>query len=110
MDGDLVSVEEGHENTFIRRHLMMFYVHRGAWMGLNKLVCPEKDRWFWGVTSSECRRFDWFSHEPLHNEKGNKYCGLFWQSFNYHWHVDNCAQKNYYICELKPGKKCNCHI
>jgi hypothetical protein len=72
-------------------------------MGLNNLICPEKDAWYWSVvTSSVCTRFDWFSHEPIHDMKRKENCGIFWQSFNYHWHIDRCNQKNYYVCEMKP--------
>ncbi|XP_062598872.1 C-type mannose receptor 2-like, partial [Saccostrea cucullata] len=106
--GYLVIVDAAHENSFIRRYLAEYRVTGGAWFGLNDCLFPNKHRWIWGFSKKRCHKFDWYGQEPVYHAKGDWNCGAFWESYQYHWHVDSCAQRNYYVCEMKLGKPCRC--
>ncbi|XP_061176072.1 neurocan core protein-like [Saccostrea echinata] len=106
--GYLVIVDAAHENSFIRRYLAEYRVTGGAWFGLNDCLFPNKHRWIWGFSKKRCHKFDWYGQEPIYHAKGDWNCGAFWETYQYHWHVDSCAQRNYYVCEMKLGKPCRC--
>ncbi|XP_055997537.1 perlucin-like protein [Ostrea edulis] len=108
MGGFLCNVDEAHENTYVRHHLAMYGVSPGAWMGLNDCLYPNAHRWIWGFSKKKCHKFDWYGSEPVYHKAGDWNCGAFWKHYHYHWHVDSCAQKNYYVCEMKLGKPCKC--
>lgn len=78
-----------------------FLVKGGAWMGLNDCLFPNKHRWIWGFSKKRCHKFDWYGNEPVYHASGDFNCGAFWETYQYHWHVDSCAQRNYYVCEMK---------
>nr|XP_034319629.1 perlucin-like protein isoform X1 [Crassostrea gigas] len=108
MGGFLCNIDEAHENTYIRHHLSMYQVSPGAWFGLNDCLYPNVHRWGWGFSNKRCHKFDWYAGEPVYHQKGDYNCGIFWSSYKYHWHVDSCTQRNYYVCEMKMGKPCKC--
>nr|XP_022316220.1 perlucin-like protein [Crassostrea virginica] len=108
MGGFLCNIDEAHENTYIRHHLAMYQVKPGAWFALNDCLYPNAHRWGWGFTNKRCHKFDWYAGEPVYHQKGDYNCGVFWSTYQYHWHVDSCMQRNYYVCEMKLGKPCKC--
>lgn len=75
-------------------------VKGGAWMGLNDCLYPNKHRWSWGFSQKRCHKFDWYGSEPVYHASGDWNCGAFWETYQYHWHVDSCVQRNYYVCEM----------
>nr|XP_022294994.1 collectin-12-like [Crassostrea virginica] len=106
--GHLVIIDAAHENSFVRQYLAEYRVKGGAWMGLNDCLFPNKHRWIWGFSKKRCHKFDWYGNEPVYHASGDFNCGAFWETYQYHWHVDSCAQRNYYVCEMKKGKPCKC--
>ena len=76
-------------------------VKPGAWFALNDCLYPNAHRWGWGFTNKRCHKFDWYAGEPVYHQKGDYNCGVFWSTYQYHWHVDSCMQRNYYVCEMK---------
>lgn len=69
-------------------------------MGLNDCLYPNKHRWSWGFSQKRCHKFDWYGSEPVYHASGDWNCGAFWETYQYHWHVDSCVQRNYYVCEM----------
>lgn len=69
-------------------------------MGLNDCLYPNKHRWNWGFSHKRCHKFDWYGEEPVYHASGDWNCGAFWETYQYHWHVDSCVQRNYYVCEM----------
>nr|XP_022316178.1 perlucin-like protein [Crassostrea virginica] len=108
MGGYLVSIDESHENTYVRHMLSVYRVRGGSWLGLNDVLRPNKHRWCWGFVAKPCHKFDWYGNEPVYHEHGDYNCGLFKRSYKYHWHVDSCGQKNHFVCEKPMGKPCVC--
>ncbi|XP_061189043.1 perlucin-like protein [Saccostrea echinata] len=108
MGGYLVSIDQSHENTYVRHMCSIYGYRRGAWLALNDVLRPNKHRWCWGFTVKPCHKFDWYSQEPIYHEHGDYNCGIFWRSYKYHWHVDSCGQVNNYVCERPLGKPCLC--
>nr|XP_011433913.2 uncharacterized protein LOC105332884 [Crassostrea gigas] len=106
--GHLVIIDQAHENSFIRQYLAEYRVKGGAWMGLNDCLYPNKHRWSWGFSQKRCHKFDWYGSEPVYHASGDWNCGAFWETYQYHWHVDSCVQRNYYVCEMAQGKPCRC--
>ena len=70
-------------------------------MGLNTVMYPQKHKWHWGFTGRQNHGFDWFDFEPVYKKTGDYSCAIFWKTYHYHWHVESCAQKNYYVCKIK---------
>ncbi|XP_055997533.1 perlucin-like protein [Ostrea edulis] len=108
MGGYLASVDQSHENTYVRHMLSTYGFRRGAWMALNDVLRPNKHRWCWGFIVKPCHKFDWYGQEPVYHTTGDYNCGIFWRSYKYHWHVDSCGQGNHYVCERPLGKPCLC--
>lgn len=82
----------------------LFYcitVDQGCWHGLNELLHPGTETYGWGLTQQACTKYDWYGGEPVSPPSGNHLCGMFFQAYDYHWHVGDCTKPYRYICEMK---------
>ena len=78
-----------------------FIVEHGAWIGLNEILDTETHQWRWGYSTKLCRVFDWYGEEPEFQSNKDYHCGVMWQTYKYHWHLQSCSKDHYYICEMK---------
>lgn len=76
-------------------------VENGAWIGLNELSNTKIHRWRWGYSTKLCGEFDWFGEEPEFHSNKDYHCGVMWQTYKYHWHLENCFTEHFYVCEMK---------
>lgn len=76
-------------------------VDQGCWHGLNELLHPGTETYGWGLTQQACTKYDWYGGEPVSPPSGNHLCGMFFQAYDYHWHVGDCTKPYRYICEMK---------
>lgn len=93
------------KRSFIHiNHFMPLYcttVDQGCWHGLNELLHPGTETYGWGLTQQACTKYDWYGGEPVSPPSGNHLCGMFFQAYDYHWHVGDCTKPYRYICEMK---------
>uniref|UniRef100_A0A8W8JAU1 C-type lectin domain-containing protein n=1 Tax=Magallana gigas TaxID=29159 RepID=A0A8W8JAU1_MAGGI len=108
MGGYVAVVNSAHENTYLRNFLLTNDVENGAWIGLNELSNTKIHRWRWGYSTKLCGEFDWFGEEPEFHSNKDYHCGVMWQTYKYHWHLENCFTEHFYVCEMKLGKPCKC--
>ncbi|XP_061176074.1 C-type lectin domain family 7 member A-like [Saccostrea echinata] len=108
LGGFLATVESSHENTYIINQLKAYKITRGAWMGLNTVLYPQKHKWYWGFSGKRNFGFDWYGFEPVYKKKGDYLCAIFWKTYHFHWHVGSCSQNNYYVCKIKLKESCSC--
>eukprot|EP00105_Crassostrea_gigas_P016509 XP_011433912.1 PREDICTED: perlucin-like protein [Crassostrea gigas] len=110
MHAHLACIETAEENEFLRRLLKEIRVDQGCWHGLNELLHPGTETYGWGLTQQACTKYDWYGGEPVSPPSGNHLCGMFFQAYDYHWHVGDCTKPYRYICEMKKGQPCLCQL
>lgn len=84
-----------------QKYITSYLVDKGAWIGINEITDTEKHRWRWGFSTKICSKYDWYGEEPEYHTSNDYHCGIMWQTYRYHWHLESCHRDHYYICEMK---------
>uniref|UniRef100_W5L4U0 Mannose receptor, C type 1b n=1 Tax=Astyanax mexicanus TaxID=7994 RepID=W5L4U0_ASTMX len=90
--GDLLSITEPHEQTFISGWIPM--VGPVLWTGLNSLDASSGWRW---ANGQPLRYLKWMSGQP--SSLPGHSCGVLSQLYGSGWSTDVCSEKHGYICQ-----------
>uniref|UniRef100_A0A4W4DQA3 Mannose receptor, C type 1b n=1 Tax=Electrophorus electricus TaxID=8005 RepID=A0A4W4DQA3_ELEEL len=90
--GDLLSITEPHEQTFISGLTQRMNVK--LWIGLNSLDTSSGWRW---INGQPLRYLKWLSGQPS-SEPGHN-CGVTSQFYGSEWSTSICSEKHGYVCQ-----------
>uniref|UniRef100_A0A4W4DQ84 Mannose receptor, C type 1b n=1 Tax=Electrophorus electricus TaxID=8005 RepID=A0A4W4DQ84_ELEEL len=94
--GDLLSITEPHEQTFISGLTQRMNVK--LWIGLNSLDTSSGWRW---INGQPLRYLKWLSGQPS-SEPGHN-CGVTSQFYGSEWSTSICSEKHGYVCQRVSG-------